>query len=155
MNNEIIKNTVKDILEKLGVAYDDLVIIEEEKTGTPKFTIKTKESGMLIGPKGEHFMALNHLIKKIVSKKLGDDSTKLHFIVDVNDYHEDAMKEIKNMAIILAERARSFKRDIPMEPMSSYERMIVHSVLEGYPEIKTESDGFGRERKIIIKYIAS
>lgn len=155
MSNDLIKKTIQEILEKLKVVYDEISVVENDKTGTPRFVIKTKESGMLIGPKGEHFMALNHVVKRIITKSLGDEESKIRFIVDINDYHEGVMNSIKNTAVILAERARSFKKDVHMDPMTSYERMMVHSALEGYPEIKTESEGFGKGRHIVIKFVSN
>ena len=53
----------------------------------------------------------------------------------------------------MASRAKTFKRDIELEPMSSYERMIVHSTLADDTAVRTESDGEGKFRKVIIKYI--
>ncbi len=54
---------------------------------------------------------------------------------------------------MLAKRARSFKIDVEMDPMTSYERMLVHSHLEGRPNIKTESIGEGKERRLVIKFV--
>jgi predicted RNA-binding protein Jag len=55
----------------------------------------------------------------------------------------------------MSDRAKSFKIDVELDPMSSYERMIVHSYLEGVPEIKTESIGEGSSRRVVIKYIGA
>ena len=57
-------------------------------------------------------------------------------------------------ALNIAEEARNLKTDILMDPMSSYERMVVHSTLAGTPDISTESIGEGRERRIKVKYLA-
>ena len=40
-----------------------------------------------------------------------------------------------------------------MDPMSPYERMIVHSIFSEDPQIKTGSVGEGRERRVVIEYI--
>ena len=97
-------------------------------------------------------MAFNHLVKKIASAgKEEDDSVK--FFIDVNNYQEKLEEELKNKAKIMSDRAKSFKVDIELDPMSSYERMIIHSCLQGVPDIKTESKGEGRERRVVIKYI--
>lgn len=53
---------------------------------------------------------------------------------------------------MLAERARTFKHDVEMSPMSPYDRLIVHASLTGLPDIKTESLGEGQVRHIVIKY---
>ena len=54
---------------------------------------------------------------------------------------------------MMAERARYFKNDIEIDPMPSYERRIIHMFLEGANDIKTESEGYGPTRRVVIKYI--
>jgi spoIIIJ-associated protein len=97
------------------------------------------------------------VIKKIVTREgendEGEERTK--FFIDVNDYQAKLEEELKNKAKVMSERARSFKIDIELEPMSSYERMIIHSCLQDIPDIKTESKGFGHDRRIVIKYVDS
>jgi spoIIIJ-associated protein len=54
----------------------------------------------------------------------------------------------------MAERARSFQYDVELSPMSAYERLIVHTTLQNAPNVKTESLGEGRNRRVVIKYAA-
>ena len=42
-----------------------------------------------------------------------------------------------------------------MDPMSSYERMIVHAEFTDTKDIATESTGYGRERRVTIRYTES
>jgi spoIIIJ-associated protein len=56
-------------------------------------------------------------------------------------------------AVMMAERARSFRYDVELSPMSAYERLIVHSALSSEPHVKTESQGEGRGRRVVIKYV--
>lgn len=140
------------MLRLLGVAYESVDVGEtDERTA---FIVKTKESQLLIGSRGAHLTALNHLVKRIVGKESVQQEGALDFYVDVNDYHERLMREIKNKAEILAGRARSFKTSVEMDPMPPYERMIVHSLFQGVPDIKTESVGNGDKRHIVIKYVS-
>ena len=74
------------------------------------------------------------------------------FFIDVNDYQKKHIEDIRMKAQVLAERARYFKSSVEMDPMSSYERMIIHSEFAEVPDIKTESAGVGKDRRIIIKY---
>ena len=62
------------------------------------------------------------------------------------------IERLKLKAKILANRARDMKANIEMDPMSSYERLIVHGILTNEPSVKTESTGEGRNRRIVIKY---
>ena len=55
----------------------------------------------------------------------------------------------------MAERARYFKANVEIDPMSAFDRRIVHEFLSDATDIKTESDGTGLNRRIIIKYLGS
>ena len=55
---------------------------------------------------------------------------------------------------MMAERARSLQYDVELTPMSAYERLIVHTTLQNEPHVKTESQGEGYGRRIVIKYSA-
>ena len=153
MNNyEEIKKIIEDFLEKLTVNFDKIEILENEIH--PTLLIKTDDSGVLIGNNGESLKALNHIIKKIVEKKLNQENedVKLQFLLYVNDYHEKKMEALKNQAKILAERARMFKSDVKMNPMNAYERMIIHATFADDNEIETQSEGEGKTRRVVLKY---
>jgi spoIIIJ-associated protein len=151
MQNADIVQIVKDLSAKMGAAVQEVEV--SEAAGHTLFTIRTEDSGALIGARGETLSALNHIVKKIVEDK--DDANELHFVVDVNGYHLKHIKMLQNQANILAERARTFKYDVEMSPMSAYDRMIVHAALQGAPDVKTESEGDGKMRRVIIKYVAN
>lgn len=146
--NDTILNHIKNILHALEVTYSDVVVTDV--AGQTVFKITTEESGKLIGNRGETVRALNHIVKKIAAGSEDEDAA--HFMVDVNDYRARALKELQDQALILAGRAKALKYDVEMTPMSSYERMVVHSVLADDNEITTESRGVGRDRKVVIKY---
>jgi spoIIIJ-associated protein len=147
------KEIIESTLKAMGVSFESVDVGENTLTSSPKFMIKSKDSAMLIGIKGANLFAFNHLVKKMISKGKEEDEDNTKFFIDVNDYHERVEYEIRNKARIMAERARSFKTNIELEPMSSYERMVVHSFLQDTPDIKTESIGFGKTRRVVIKFI--
>lgn len=143
-----VKQIIKEVLTKMTVSFDDIETCLDTD-GKTTVCIKTKESNLLIGNKGENFLALSHLIKKISSQLLpgiGD------FSVDINDYQKNNIEKLKQKAMMLAQRARSFNTSIEMEPMSSYERMIVHSLFGETSDISTESVGQGKDRRVKIKH---
>jgi spoIIIJ-associated protein len=146
MDSNDIKPIISGILEKMGVTYDS--IEDFSKENELRFNVQTKNSGILIGSRGEHISALNHIVKKIIGKKNED----IRISIDVNGYLEEANRALKNKVFILAERAKSFKIDVEMEPMSPYERMVVHSFLAADPHLETKSIGEGRNRRVVIKY---
>jgi len=76
------------------------------------------------------------------------------FLVDVDEYRIRHIKDLQNKAKMMAERARSFQYDVELSPMTAYERLIVHTALQEEPHVKTESQGEGRNRRVVIKYSA-
>ena len=152
MENEEVKKIIEEFLNKMGVAFTsvDVVIGTTEGDPTPLFVIRTSESGILIGKGGEHFTALKYLVKKIVQKKYNSEDVKIN--LDVNDYQAKMLNGLRNKIRIMGDRAISFKIDIELEPMSPYERMIVHSFFSENPALRTESVGLGKNRRVVIRY---
>ncbi len=144
------KKIIEDLLTTLGVKYDSVEETEDPITQKKLFIIKTPESGLLIGDRGDTFQALSHLIRRIASKGMEEMAD---FAIDVNDYRSSMVENLKLKANMLANRARDMKANVEMEPMTSYERLIIHGVLSGQPNIKTESTGEGKDRRLVIKYI--
>ena len=113
-------------------------------------SITSPESTRLIGPSGEHLRALNMIARRLVEAKEGEE--RAGFLIDVNGHHESQLEKVRQSARMLAQRARLFKHDVELEPMSSYERLVVHELFAEDPEIKTESAGEGKFRHIVLKY---
>ena len=170
--NQTIKKLIEDFLNKLCVSFDEVSFSNNlDFQGGTRFLIETNESGILIGSEGATIYAINHLIKKMVwkkinpvrDKKLGtsvisngvnsktDIDKRVDFFVDINNYQKENIERIKAQAIDSAEKVALFKRDVEMPPMSSYERMVVHSVLADNPNVLTESIGENDFRRLVIK----
>lgn len=151
MDLQNIKKIIEEFLGKMNMKVDR-VDVSDENSGNPKFQIQSSDAPILIGRRGEHFSAIQHLLKKIILK---DAPLDFKFSIDINGYQEESLNAIKSRAKVLAERAKSFKTEVEMEPMSSYERMAIHTLFESDPNIQTESRGEGAERRIILKYVES
>ena len=136
---------VSKLFELLGI---DATV--ELKTGhRTVVAVTSPDSARIIGPNGEHLRALNMIARRLVEAKYGEDASS--FLIDINRYHETAMEKVRQNARMLAQRARLFKHDVELEPMSSYERLVVHELFAEDPEIKTESAGEGKFRHVVLK----
>ena len=150
---EIIETTIKELLDILAIPHTK--ISRDEVAGQVVYTIHADDGRTLIGAHGDTIHALDTLVKKMVEKHIAEDSEgNGHFLVDVNGYRLKHIKELQTKAIMMAERARSFQYDVELSPMTAYERLIVHATLTDSPNVKTESQGEGRERRVVIKYTA-
>jgi spoIIIJ-associated protein len=142
-----VKQTIEELLSKMNVFFEEIEVFKGLSSSGPRFIIRSVESGLLIGPRGEHLKALNHLLRRIVQKR----SDLARFTIDINNYREENIKKIINQALALARKVKSLQQSFEMEPMSSYERMMVHSLFSQDPEITTESIGEKDERRVVIK----
>lgn len=147
MDQTLVKNTISTLLGHLGIPAEETSV--SDLGGSLVFTIRTTESGKLIGTHGEALSALNHLVKKMLEGKIPEGE---HFTIDVNGYHARKVKSLEDQARLVAERARTFRYDVELSPMSSYERMIIHSTLKEMPDIETVSHGEGKLRHIVVRY---
>lgn len=149
----LVEKTLKDILSLLGAAYTE--IKKEDVAGQLVFSIETDDANALIGTHGDTAHALDTIVKKIVEKKMAAESAETEplFLVDVNGYRSQKIRDLQTKALMMAERARSFQYDVELEPMSAYERLIVHSALTDALNVKTESQGEGRGRRVVIRYV--
>ncbi len=146
--NEKIEKMVKELLEHLSVPAPSIKV--EGDQGSWNISIQSQDDRPMVGRDGERFDSFSHLVKRMLVKDIGEDA---RVTVDVNGRLARNVEALKTKAAIIAERARSFRHDIEMEPMSSYDRMIIHTALEGMPNIKTESVGSGRDRHLVVKYV--
>jgi spoIIIJ-associated protein len=156
-----IETAIREFLQRLGAAFSD--VTHETLSGQSVFTIRAEDGRALIGPHGDTLFSIDMLVKKMIEKKhprqpLGTEASLSDemppFLVDVNGYRAQHIKDLDAKARVMADRARELKYDVELEPMSSYERLIVHSVLQNQEHIRTESQGEGRGRRVVIKYVA-
>ncbi len=141
-----IKEILNEILKYLS---DDFELLETEQAGQNILQIKTKDAKLLIGQKGRNLQALDYILAKIAKEKAIEGK----WVLDINEYKLKEIKEIEEKARMLASRAKTLQYDVEMPAMSAYERLIVHSALADDPQIKTESHGEGKDRRLIIKFV--
>jgi spoIIIJ-associated protein len=150
----LITKTIQDIVTHLALEVKDIKVFFDEELETKVFVVETNDPHLLIGKNGDILQALNHIVRRIFEEnsESGDAESK-NFLIDVNGYYKRKLEDIKTKARIVTERARSFKSDIPLEPMSAYDRRVVHAYVSQFSDVRTESQGEGRDRHIVIKYI--
>jgi spoIIIJ-associated protein len=144
---------LKEFLDAIGAPYKSIERLEV--AGQVVFSIVIDDGKLLIGARGDTVHAIDHIVKKIVEhtaeRGTGEQKEPL-FLVDVNDYRSRQIRDLQAKVLMLADRARSFQYDVELSPMTAYERLIVHTTLQDAPNVKTESQGEGRNRRVIIKY---
>ena len=147
---ESIQRIVESLLRALGARVEGITVSEK-----PRITVavSSPDSEILIGPHGEVLQALNILARRLVEAKAPEAQPREmpNFLIDINGYHEAKLEELRQSARELATRAKTFKHEVELPPMSSYERLVVHEMFASDPEIETISTGEGKFRHIVLR----
>ena len=142
---EAVDDVAKTIMDCLDVNYrlftrdeDDSIYINIETAGV---------DGLLIGRKGDTLNSLQHLVGRIVSKRMGGYQ---RLTLDIGGYLSNRREILKQKALKAAERAKKTGRDIPLEPMKAAERRMVHLALADVDGVTTYTIGNGDMRKVCV-----
>jgi spoIIIJ-associated protein len=147
---ESIKSIIEDIFKHADCSISSCEISNEN--GMIWCMVETPDSKFMIGRDGETLRSLNHIVRKILEKNRNEEELS-NIFVDINGYQKKRFDNLKNIAHMMAERARYFKSNIEVDPMPPHERRMLHMFLESAPDIKTESEGYGPNRRVVIKYV--
>ncbi len=151
-NEDKIISITKKLLESSGFSFDDIVYTTDEKYGLCLCEVKGGDHRELVGKDGDNLDSINHLVRRLCEKEGIEVETIRSVFVEVNGFLKEKIKNLETVAHMMAERAKFFKKDTELEPMRAFDRKIIHSFLEGKPNLKTESTGFGKTRRVVIKY---
>ncbi len=131
-----------------GMDLPDTVKSRKDEDGNLVLNIEGPSSGTLIGRHGHTLDSLQYLVAKVAQRLTGDERSII--IVDVENYLERQKDKLKELAVSLAEKAKETGVDIPMRPMSSKDRRIVHMTLKDHEHVTTESQGEGLRRRVVV-----
>ena len=109
--------------------------------------ITGEDLGILIGRRGDTLRALQYLVRLMVSHRLKHWT---NLVVDVENYVIRRQRTLESLAQRVAEQVARSGRTQALEPMSPYERRVVHVTLRKHPEVTTQSVGEGERRKVTI-----
>jgi spoIIIJ-associated protein len=104
--------------------------------------------GLLIGRRGSTLDAVQELVKGVVQRRLG---TRCRVIVDVEDYRKRRRSQLEAKARESARRVSRTGRPETLEPMSPYERKIVHDAVGSVGGVETISTGEDPDRRVMIR----
>jgi spoIIIJ-associated protein len=145
---ETLRKTTEALLKLMGFRGVGVMIKQNMPDEPFTVAISLDDAGMLIGEHGANLRAFEYVLK-LVARKMMPDAPR--FIVDINAYREERISELKEYVKTVASRVVRENKDIELEPMSSYERRIVHTELASRPDITTESTGEGIDRRVVVK----
>lgn len=111
-------------------------------------TIETEDAGRLIGNRGETIDALQLLVNQIVNK---DNEQFKRVVIDVGSWRKHKEGELEAKSRRWADEVLQTSKEIEIDPIPSWQRRIIHLVIEDIEGVTSESIGEGRDRRLIIK----
>ena len=151
---EKIKKETQRFFEEMNFDMGTKIEIKQTKENAVSLNLTTAEPQILIGKDGQTLMDIQHLLKRILGKILykEDDGTEEHIFIDfdINNYKERKIEYLKELANGLANEVVLTKKEKILNPMSSYERRIIHLELSERKDVETKSIGEEPMRKVAI-----
>lgn len=137
---------LKGVLDKLNLRAD--VEIKSEDSAMD-INISGDDMGIIIGRRGETLAALQYLTSLVVSRRVGGFT---RITLDTEDYKKRREETLIRLANKTAEKVCRYRRNLTLEPMSPYERRIIHSALQSNPGVNTYSIGDEPRRRVVVVY---
>ena len=107
------------------------------------------DAGLLIGRRGDTLDAIQYLTGYAVNR---EREKRLRINVDAGEYRLKREESLQQLAKKMAAKAVKYRRNFTLEPMNAYERHVIHSALQEYPDVTTYSTGSEPHRRIVVAY---
>lgn len=139
------KQFLQSVLAKMNVKADILV---KETNKDLHINITGQNIGAIIGYRGETLDSLQYLVNLVVNKN--KEGSYKRVLLDAENYRSKRQETLRVLAGKTANKARKYKKPIRLEPMTSYERRIIHGALQNDKDVKTYSEGEEPFRRVIV-----
>ena len=143
--NHIALEFLAEVTEQMGLSLD---ITAKEGGESLYIDIQGKDSGTIIGKRGQTLDAIQYLTSLVVNK---DQENYTRVVVDAENYRAKREKTLEMLAIRLANKVAKSKKSVKLEPMNPYERKVIHATLQNHPHVTTKSEGQDPYRRVIIE----
>ncbi len=139
----------KETLEKLLTSLGFPATVEEHKLEEGLLLeVKTDDAGRLIGRQGQTLADLQYITNRLLFQQ---DTSTPKVMVDVGGYRAQAREALVKKAQDAAEKVRRWGDAVELEPMSAFDRRVVHQAIKDDPDVETHSvEVEGTDKKAIL-----
>jgi len=143
--NKKTEKVIKKFFASLGIDAKFDVLEDEEAIG---ITLETEDTGIIIGYHGETLEALQLVLSLLLAKERGEFK---RVSLEVGDYKKNRSEWLERLAADARERALSENKEVYLSDLKSWERRVIHLLLQDDKEVISESTGEGKDRVLVIK----
>ncbi len=147
---ELALEFVKTLLEDININAE--ISLSDIEEGGKLLSLTGENASVLIGHHGETLDQLQYLLNLVANKKENDEDDRdyIKIALDIEGYRAKREKALRALARRMAARVLKYHRSVTLEPMSAYERRIIHSEVQGIVGVSTNSIGAERNRRVVI-----
>ncbi len=150
VEKEEIKDYIVQLMAEIGSLMSNEIKCEVNIEGNYlKINLNAENNGIIIGKDGRTLKSIQYIINQIVRKEVGDT---LKVRIDVGKYQAEKQKNLERDIRFIADDVLATKIGVKLDYMNSYERRIVHNIINEYEKLETESEGEEPNRHINIVY---
>jgi spoIIIJ-associated protein len=139
------EKVIKKLFTSLGIDTKFEVSEDEETIG---ITLETEDTGIIIGYHGETLEALQLILSLLIAKERGEFK---RVSLEVGDYKKNRSEWLEKLAQDAKERALSENKEVYLSELKSWERRVIHLLLQDDKEVASESTGEGKDRVLVVK----
>ena len=143
-----LKNFFNELSKLMNVTIESEINITEDNIYN--INLVTSNNSILIGKEGKTLDAIQCLLRQISQNDL---QNKIKINVDISNYKYEQTKKLEKNIKNIAKEVLKTKVDTSLDPMNSYNRRIVHTIVSEFSDLETESVGEVKERHVVIKYV--
>ena len=148
-NQDEIKKAVEQIEEFLSKFLKEGITYKVEiKEYEIYVDVQGEDVNHLIGYRGENINAFQTIISSIANK---NSTAKIRVYLDIAGYRGRREKTLEDLAEKIARTVVRTGKPVTLEPMTAYERKIIHTKLQTHSKVETISKGEEPYRKVVIK----
>jgi spoIIIJ-associated protein len=144
---KIIEGVSSGFFSSLGFE-SEAEVREDPETGF-WVNIEIDEPGVLIGKGGQNLADIQHLLRLMINKKLGEF---VYLSVDINNYKKAQEEEAKKIADKAIKEVLELGEAKVLNPMSSYMRKLIHIEVKNEPRLTSRSIGEDLNRRVMIEF---
>ncbi len=150
VTNEAIIDYIKTFIKKLGQLMKiDMIAEVTNVDGVYNVSLTTAKNPIVIGKDGKNLDAIQLILRQTLSR-LTDMNIKV--VVDASNYKEKRTRNFEYEIKSIAKGVLYSKAEASLDPMNSYERRVVHTIIAEFPNLTSVSEGEEPNRRIVIKY---
>lgn len=143
--NHIAIDFLREVSQQMGLSLDISARADDENVYVD---IQGKDSGTIIGKRGQTLDAIQYLTSLVVNKEKED---YVRVVVDAENYRSKREKTLELLAERLADKVIRTRKSVRLEPMNPYERKVIHATLQSNDRVTTRSEGQDPYRRVIIE----